>query len=801
MKNFSRLNYLLPIGVFLILSIIYFLPQLQGKVLRQGDIVQYSGMANEQTTYLKKENREILWTNSMFGGMPMYQIGVSVKNNLLAQVQSLMMLYFDRPIGYFFLGMICFYIMMLSLGINTWLSMTGSILFAFSTNNLILFEAGHTSKIMVIFTAPLIIAGISHLLKQRYLLGAGLYGLGFGLNILNGHPQMTYYLGMVLAVFFATYIIINKSKWKEVLTTLGIVSVMTLAGLASSASQIWSTWEYQSDTMRGKPVLEKEAGDVTETSSNTEGLAWDYAMQWSNGTKDLLATFIPKIAGGGSGEWIDGDSSFAKAIGRRQKMQAPTYWGDLPFTSGPIYFGAVMLLLFVFGLFVVKGVYKWWMGLAVLLTYLLSMGKHFEFFNRLVFDYLPLYNKFRAHSSILSVTAILIPVLGILALDQVSKAEDKIQYKKPLMYSAGILGGLALIIWLLGATLFDFTAAGDAQYEQAIQNALITQRKDMLSSSSLRALFLVLLTSGILWLFIHDKFKNTAYLIAGIGLLAAIDLFQIDKGYFGHDHFVSKRQLDQSFEPRPVDQQILQDPDPYYRVYDATIDAFNSASSSYFHKTVGGYNAAKMQRYQDIIDRHIMKNNMKVIHMLNTKYFIVNGSENTPVVQQNPEALGNAWLIDTIKLVNTPNEEINALTDFNPATQAILHKEFSNLVSKSTFTKSGSIKLTSYHPEKLTYEFKSDSDQFAVFSDIWYGPDKGWKAYIDGQEVEYTRVNYILRGLPVPKGDHNIVFEFKPKSYYAGIKINLVSSLLIILLLLGALVKYFYWDPRQKPVV
>jgi hypothetical protein len=456
--------------------------------------------------------------------------------------------------------------------------------------------------------------------------------------------------------------------------------------------------------------------------------------------------------------------------------------------------------LFVFGLFVVKGVYKWWMGLAVLLTYLLSMGKHFEFFNRLVFDYLPLYNKFRAHSSILSVTAILIPVLGFMALDQVSKAEDKIQYKKPLMYSAGILGGLALIIWLLGGTLFDFTAAGDAQYEQAIQNALITQRKDMLSSSSLRALFLVLLTSGILWLFIHDKLKNTAYLIAGIGLLAAIDLFQIDKGYFGHDHFVSKRQLDQSFEPRPVDQQILQDPDPYYRVYDATIDAFNSASSSYFHKTVGGYNAAKMQRYQDIIDRHIMKNNMKVIHMLNTKYFIVNGPENTPVVQQNPEALGNAWLIDTMTVVNTPNEEINALTDFNPATQAILHKEFSNLVSKSTFTKSGSIKLTSYHPEKLTYEFKSDSDQFAVFSDIWYGPDKGWKAYIDGKEVEYTRVNYILRGLPVPKGDHNIVFEFKPKSYYAGIKINLVSSLLIILLLLGALVKYFYWDPRQKPV-
>ncbi len=796
MNNKVILQYGLPVVVFFILSIIYFLPQIQGKVLRQGDIVQYSAMAQEQSLYQQKEGKEILWTNSMFGGMPMYQIGVTIKNNLLTHVQNFLNLYFDRPIGYFFMGMLCFYIMMLSMGVNPWLSLIGSILFAFTTNNLVLFEAGHTSKLKVIFTAPLIIAGISHLLKQRYLLGAALYGLGFGLNIFNNHPQMTYYLGIIIGIFFAVYIALNTKQWKEVAKTLGIIVVMTLLGLGSSASQIWTTLEFTKDTMRGTPILEKEAGSTEVTSSNTEGLDWEYAMQWSNGTKDLIATFIPKAVGGGSGEWVEGNSTFAKAIGRRQRMQAPTYWGDLPFTSGPAYFGAVVIFLFIFGLFVIKGVYKWWIALAVLLTYLLSMGKHFEVLNRLIFDYLPLYNKFRAHSSILSVTAIIMPILGILAIDQLSKSTDKLVYKKPLLYSVAIVGGIALLLWLMGGTFFDFVGLSDSQYDQAIQNALITQRKEMLSSSSLRTLMFVLFSGGFIWLYINDRIKNV-FLIAGIGLFAMIDLFQIDKGYFGHDSFVTPRQLNSDFQPRPVDQQILQDPDPYYRVFDATIETFNSASSSYFHKTVGGYNAAKMQRFQDLIERHISNNNMKVLHMLNTKYFIVNGPENTPVAQQNPEALGNAWLIDTLVTVNTPNEEINALTDFNPATQAVLHKEFDKQVPVKTFVKEGSIKLTSYHPEKLEYTFTSQNDQFAVFSEIWYGPNKGWQAYIDGKEVDHVRVNYLLRGMNIPKGNHTIVFEFKPRAYYAGVTINLISSLIIILLMIGALVKY-YLDYKKK---
>jgi hypothetical protein len=789
-------SYIFPLLIFLCVAILYFLPQLQGKVLRQSDIVQYTAMAQEQTLYREKEGKEILWTNSMFGGMPMYQIGVPLKNNYLSQIQNFMSLYFDRPIGYFFLGMVCFYIMMLSLGINPWLSLLGSLIFAFSTNNLILFEAGHTSKLKVIFTSPLIIAGIAHLLKERYLLGAAIYGLGFGLNIYNSHPQMTYYLGMVLAVFFVTYIAINRKDWLKVVKTLGIIGVMTLIGLGTSASQIWTTLEFTKDTMRGTPILEKEAGSTEVTSSNTEGLDWEYAMQWSNGTKDLIATFIPKAVGGGSGEWVEGNSTFAKAIGRRQRMQAPTYWGDLPFTSGPIYFGAVVMFLFIFGLFVIKGVYKWWIGLAVLLTYLLSMGKHFEILNRLIFDYLPLYNKFRAHSSVLSVTAILIPILGILTIDQLSKSTDKLAYKKPLIYSGGILGGLALILWLMGGSFFDFVSLSDTQYDQAIQNALITQRKEMLSSSALRTLFFVLLCGGLIWLYIHDKIKNT-FLIVGIGLLAMFDLFQIDNDYFGHDSFVTARQLNSEFEPRPVDQQILQDPDPYYRVYDATISTFNSASTSYFHKTVGGYNAAKLQRFQDIIERHITQNNMKVINMLNTKYFIVNGPDNNPTAQLNPDALGNAWFVNQVKVVNTANEEINALTDFEPDSVAIMHKEFESLVANKTFQKMGEIKLTKYHPEKLEFTTNSENDQFAVFSDIWYGPNKGWQAYIDGKEVEHARVNYLLRGLPIPKGQHTVVFEFKPNAYYAGIKINMISSIIIILLLIAALVKY-YLDHKSK---
>jgi hypothetical protein len=790
----SIIQYLIPVVLLIAITCIYFYPQLEGKVVKQGDIVQYSATAQEQTVYREKEGRDILWTNSMFGGMPMYQIGVSLKNNFLVYAQSVMSLFIDRPIGYFLIGALSFYIMMLALGLGPWLSFIGSILFAFTTNNLILFEAGHTSKLAVILVSPLIIAGMSLLLKQKYLIGAGVYGVGFGLSILNGHLQMTYYLGLILGVFFLTYIIVHRNQWLEVGKTLSIIAVMTLLGLGASASQLWTTWEYSKETTRGTPILKPiENQEASNSSATKSGLDWDYAMQWSNGTKDLLATFIPKIVGGSSTEFVDGDSPFAKAVGRRQKLQAPTYWGDLPFTSGPVYYGAVVFFLFVFGLFVLKGVYKWWIGLAVLMTYLLSMGKHFEILNRFLFDHLPMYNKFRAHSSILSVTAIIMPILGLLALKQLSESTTKSDYKKPLLYSTAITAGIALLFLLLGSMFFSFVGEGDAQYEPRIQDALIDQRKTMLRLSSFKTLSLILISAGLIWLFIQDKLKSM-WMILGIGVIAILDLFDTNRGYLPNDSFVTPRQYKSSFEPRSVDQQILQDPDPHYRVFDASINTFNTATSSYFHKTIGGYHAAKLRRIQDLIERQISNNNMKVLDMLNTKYFIVNGQDNVPFVQQNPNTLGNAWFVDRLSVVDNADAEMDSLTNFDPKSTAIINKEFSNQVKSLTFQKNGEIKFVSYHPEKLAYKTNSTSDQFAVFSEIWYGPNKGWEAFIDGKKVDHVRVNYLLRGLNIPAGQHDVVFEFKPKAYYAGLNINLFCSIAILLLLVLGLGRQFYID-------
>ncbi|MBL0024781.1 MAG: YfhO family protein [Saprospiraceae bacterium] len=567
---------------------------------------------------------------------------------------------------------------------------------------------------------------------------------------------------------------------------------MGLLGLLSSASTLWTTYEYSQDTMRGKPILKADAANtVSNSSSTTDGLDWEYAMQWSNGAGDLLTSFIPKAVGGGSGEWLDGKSSLGKAIGQRQAFQAPIYWGDLPFTSGPIYFGAVAFFLFFLGLFVVKGTLKWWLAGSVLLTFMISMGKNLELFNSILFDYLPLFNKFRTPNSVLSVTVVFIPILGMLALAEIVKAKDKLIFKKPLLYSLGIFGGFLLLIWLLGSSIFDFSSPGDGQYEQ-IKDALLTQRQEMLSSSVLRSLFLILLISGALWFYMTSKISQTVLLVV-IGLIGVFDLVQVDRDYLNKRNFVTAKSMKNEFEPRPVDTQILQDKTPYFRVYDASINTFNDASSSYFHKTIGGYHPAKLQRYQDIIDHHISKNNQAVLNMLNTRYFIFKEEDGNIAAQLNPAALGNAWFVNEITVVDNPNAEIDSLNGFDPATKAIVHKEFAQYISGLSLNKNGKINLTKYSPDKLEYEYETEGQQLAVFSDIWYGPNKGWQAYVDGKPVDHIRADYLLRALKLPSGKHTVVFDFKPNSYYLGNKISAISSLLLLILL-----AYSFWQIVRK---
>lgn len=777
------LPYLAAIVIFAIVAGVYFNGQFSNKRLQAGDFISWQGMNQEIKDFEKKTGEEILWTNSMFGGMPAYQIGGSQNKNLLKYVKKTLSLGLSSPAGLFVLGMICFFILLVSMGVNPWLSIIGGISFAFMTNNLVLLEAGHMTKVGSIMVSPLVISGVLLTFKRKYAAGFIVFALGMGLNLMSNHFQMTYYLGLILLIY-VIYELVKAIREKE-LKHFTKASLFLLFGLflaiGSTSSKLWTTYEYSRDTMRGKPILEKTKGEAN-SSSNVEGLEWNYAMNWSNGWIDLYSSFIPMVVGGSSAEDVGNDSAFAQQLRKAgygsRNVKAPLYWGGLPSTSGPIYFGAVMFFLFVFGCFYFKGAIKWWILGATILTMLLSLGKNFEFFNRLFFDYFPLFNKFRTPNSVLSITSIIVPLLGMLALAKALKEEQLENLKKPLMYTTGILGAVCLLIALLGSSMFEFAGASDFRFKE-FTDALVEDRMSLSRSSSLSSLFYILLSGAILYGFMKSKLK-AGIVIALFGALILFDQMKINLNYVNSESFVSKRSYDQYFAKRKVDEQILRDSDLSYRVLDLSINTFNSSRSSYHHKTIGGYHAAKLQRYQDVIDNHISRNNQAVLNMLNTKY-IISGEPGKEDVMQNPAALDNAWFVNNITMVNSPDEEINALSRFDPAGDAIVHKEFSSYVSGFSPEKNGTINLVSYRPDLLKYQSNSSSDQLAVFSEIWYGPNKGWTAYIDGKEVPHIRANYLLRALKVPAGNHEIEFVFKPKSYYLGEWISLVCSALIIL--------------------
>lgn len=795
MKKF--LPHLISIVSILTINVFYFWPQFEGKLVSQGDIISFKGMSKEAVTYQEKTGEVVLWTNAMFGGMPTYQISAPNKSNKLSIVEKTLQFGINQPAGFFILGMICFYVLMLVIGVNPWLALLGAILFGLSTNNLILFEAGHTSKIRTIMVSPLIISGMVLTFRKKYLYGLALFTIGLGINIYANHLQMTYYLALVLGVATAIEMI-NITLKKDFIhlgKSMGILLLGAVLAILSSGSRIITTYEYSKDTMRGNPILEK-SDDQAKSSSELDGLEWEYAMSWSNGILDLFASLIPGVVGGSSAEKLGKDSKFAKAIGANREIQAPTYWGSLPFTSGPIYFGIVAFLLFILGIIVVKDNVKWWIIAGVLLTLLISMGKNLEFFNRWLFEYMPLFNKFRTPNSVLSITAILIPILGVMAVGEILKSDDKDKFLKPLFISVGLLTAICAFFAFLGGAFFDFSASGDARYEQ-FRDILYQTRNDLMTSSAMRSLVFTLLTGAVIWSYLKDKISSIIMIGILIGL-SLVDLVEIDRKYLGKEDFVSQRMYNKNFEPREVDKLILQDTDPHYRVLDLTINTFNSASASYYHKTIGGYHAAKLQRYQDLIDKHISTNNMNVINMLNTKYFIFKDENGEVKYQLNPAALGNAWFVSEITIVNSANEEIDALSNFEPSATAIVHKEFESKLSSKSFTKNGTIRLKSYSPNKLVYEAETSSLQFAVFSEIWYGPNKGWKAYINGNEAEHIRVNYALRGLEVPAGKSEITFEFKPSIYYTGEKVSLIGSLLSLLVL--AIAGYRYIGEFNKAI-
>lgn len=803
------LPHLAALGIFIAASVFYFAPQFSGKIIEQGDVMSYRGMSQELRAYKEATGKEALWTNAMFGGMPAYQINTISSGNYVKKLEQVARMFIKPPAGQFIAAMVCFYILMVLLGVNPWLSIIGAIAFGFATNNLVLFEAGHETKLRTISYLPLVASGMLLAFRKRYLLGGILFGIGLGMDLAANHVQMTYYFFLTVLIWGVAELITNIKN--QTLPHFGKAAVALIVGgllaLGSAASNLWVTYEYAQDTMRGEPILEQESNAGPTSSSEVNGLDWDYAMQWSNNTLDVFAGFIPGVVGGGSVQPTTSDSPYGQTLrrlgaGQGKTFDAPLYWGGLPFTSGPIYFGAIMVFFFLVGLFLVEGPVKWWLGLGTLFTILLSMGNNLEGFNHFIFDYFPLYNKFRTPNSVLSVTSLLIPILAILALNEIfSGKADKAKTLKALAIGGGISVAIALFFVVVGPGMFDFVNPRDAQQFgqadpqviQSLMTALADTRADLMRSDAIRSLILVVLSAGMVYFFLQDKIKMVPVII-GLGVLTVFDLFGVGMRYLNQDDFKRPTSVGQYFAPRPVDQQILQDKDPHYRVYDATINTFNSAQPSYHHKTIGGYHAAKLQRFQDLIDRHITRGNQAVLNMLNTKYFIVPGPDGQPAVQQNPGAFGNAWLVDSIVVVPNANVEIDGLEYLPLDHAAVVNQEFDDYVKTLQPTGQGAVRLKEYRPDRLTYESNAAQEELAVFSEIWYGPNKGWQAYIDGQPVEHIRVNYALRGLKIPEGVHEIVFEFAPSKYYLGKTIATICSITLLLALLG----YIGWMIKNQ---
>lgn len=810
MSNWFKRNgeHLAIIGLFIVMCFIYFSPALQGKKLYQTDILQAKAMQKEIMDFKAKDGKAPLWTNQMFGGMPAYQIWATYPKNVTTYVISFFKAVFPNPIDTVLLYLLGAYLLFCTLKINPWLAAAGAIAFAFSSYNFIIIDAGHSNKALAIaFFAP-VVAGVLLCFRGKYLWGSVITAISLALEIRANHIQMTYYLFLVLLIlaFIELYHAIKSKTVADFTKSIGYLVVAVIIGAAVNAGTLWTTYEYGKESIRGKSNLKSQSAEPSN------GLDKEYAYQWSQGVGENLTFLIPNAYGGSSGTKIDKDSPVGKVLmnkgipeaqveGVIQQLQGTglvnTYWGEKPFTSGPYYFGAIVFFLFILGLLVVKDRIVWWIFISTLLTLFLSFGKNFPFISDLFFNYFPLYNKFRAVESILAVTGLLFPILAILTLKEISKGTyDTKALLKKVKYALYITGGLLAIILIVPGLFLSFKPSnqdqivqgltqltgGDQGFANSLVNALVDERTSLARMDAFRSLLFVLVGAGIVWAMIKQKIKpQLAFILFAAAIL--VDMWTVDRRYLNNDKFVDESALNQTFQPREVDELIMRDPSPDYRVLDLTINTFSDASASYFHKTVGGYHAAKLKRFQEVLDKQFNNAiNEDVLDMLNTKYVITADEKGqSQRITNRSTACGNAWFVSKILYVKNADEEMAGISSFDPKQEAVVDESFKSVIDKSkvgTPAPGDMIRLTDYHPDHLTYEYSTSKDLVAVFAEVWY--DKGWTAYVDGEEIPHFRANYILRAAELPGGNHKLEFIFKPTSYYMGENISLVASLLLI---------------------
>lgn len=824
--NFKKLlPHVIAIVVFILVAVIFCKPALEGKVLNQHDTVGWRGMAQQSFEVKEKIGHWPLWTNSMFGGMPAYQIALDPQTNISAGIgyfTKIISLGLPEPISFFFLACLCFYILCIVLRVNPIVAMLAALAYSYSTYDPVIISAGHNTKMISLAYMPMVIAGIMLLFQKKYLYGFVITALFGSILIAQNHLQIVYYTFIIVAVLTVAHFIksVKENETVHALKASALGLIAGLIGLATCAVSIMPTYEYAKETMRGG-VSQLTLNKADSSNNKTKGgLDKDYALKWSIGKMETFTFMVPGLYGGSNGGDEHSTSSLTDQGIPEENAVAMTngysYWGSMSklseTTSGPVYLGAVICFLVIFSLFYLKNWNKWWLVAASIIGILLAWGSNFKTFNYLMLDYLPYYSKFRAPSMAMVIPQFCFPLLAALGLSKLIDEETDWAYAWKKFKYAAIATGVVVVILAGFYFTTDYVGLGDPEIKQSflqqiggngdqlspqatdqvnqIMKGIRADRKALTGGDLLRSILFIALALSLVALFVKRKI-NALIVSIGLLLITCIDLIGVDKRYINYDDFKEVEEVDGAFAPSAADVMIAKDPDhANFRVFNTTTNFTNESITSYHHNSIGGYSPAKLGLYQDLLEHQIYKNNFQVLNMLNTKYVIVNDQSGRPIAQRNDSAYGNCWLVKGIKFVATPNEEMLALDNTNLRDTAIVNNSFKASIKQlPQYDSSAFIKLGVRENDKITYTFLSATPQFAVLSEIYYSG--GWDAYIDGQKTDYVKTNYALRGLYVPAGKHTIEFRFEPESFTKGRTITIWSTVLIYLLAILAIVMAF----------
>ena len=793
MKSHKNLWALLPVLLFIVLSFVYFSPDvIDGKILFQHDTQQGLAIGHEAKTYAEETGEMPRWTGSVFSGMPTFQIAPTYSSNEpLKWLQNVYNLWLVSPVSLVFIMMLGFYILLLTLNVRWYLAAFGAVAYAFSSYFFIIIAAGHIWKFITLAYIPPTIAGVILAYRGKYILGGALAALFGALQIMSNHVQMSYYFLFVICAVVIAYGVehYRTHTLPAFFKATGVLCIAAMLAVGANASNLYHTYKYSKESMRGGHTELSSPDDNQKPVGN--GLDKEYITQWSYGKMETLTLLIPDSKGGASGPLSESERAVAAADSqiRPYLSQVDRYWGDQPFTSGPVYVGALICFLFVLGCFIVRTPLKWALLVVTLLTIMLSWGKNMMWLTDWFIDYFPMYNRFRTVSSILVVAEFCMPLLAVLALKKIFDDPSILKREKVSFYaSAGIVGGIALLAALVPGLFdtflkdYELEAAGQPGYGELFAG-IAEARKAIFTADAWRSFFVVALSFVALWFLREKKLSPTVVMIT-LAVILVGDMYPVNKRYLNSDNFVTPARKTNPFPMTDTDKYILQDKDMNYRVLNAAAGdnlsaSFNEPRTSYYHKSVGGYHAAKLRRYQDLIERQLVNGNPAVLNMLNTRYIIQPLDGGRETVVRNPGALGNAWFVSEVKWVDNADEEMAAITDFDPAFTAVADRKFAREIGDKVVAPvaGDTIYETAYKPDELTYRYRSQNGGLAVFSEIYF--PWGWHVTVDGQPVEMGRVNYVLRAVNLPAGEHEVIFRFDPKSVHTTETIAYISLILI----------------------